>query len=93
VSGRLFHRGRSFRRHFLDGRNLVGGGGQAFRPVDLGIDRLGRRDPGRPGVPGQRELDTTPHGVKGLYDKITLLTFAQDLARRTRRLIAHAGQR
>ncbi len=58
----------------------------------LGFDRLGGRDPRRAGKSGQGQLDAAPYGVKGLHDKNTLLTLAQDLACRARRLVTHAGQ-
>jgi hypothetical protein len=61
--------------------------------VDLSFDRLRRRDPGRAGKTGQRQLDAAPDGVKGLHYELAFFTFAQDVARRTRGLVPHSRQR
>ncbi len=58
--------------------------------MDLGRHGLRGRRSSRVRKTRERELDATPHGIESLNYEGPLLAFAEHLARRTRRLVAHA---
>ena len=73
----------------LPGRGLAG----HFATMDLGVDGLGCGCSSRVRKTWERKLDPAPHRVEGLHHEGPFLAFAEHLARRTRRLVAHARQR